>query len=65
MGIFDFAEQVVKVAVRTAIIPVSLTKDIVTGADNGNCESHIEENLRKLRDDIDELPESITRKGGE
>ena len=30
MGLFDFVETVARVAVRTAILPIAVAKDVVT-----------------------------------
>jgi len=54
MGLFDFGSQVSKVAVRTAILPVSIAKDVVTmgGALTDEPEPATSDQLKKLLRDI-------------
>lgn len=58
MGLFD---QLVKVVARTVTLPVSVAKDAVTlgGVLDDSGEIATIEHLKKLVEDIDDLPDSV------
>jgi len=62
MGLFDFAESLVKVAVRTAILPVAVVKDVVTmGGALTDEPCATLKNISKSVSDVEKLPESLDK----
>jgi len=59
-----FLKQLGKVVVRTATLPASVVKDVVTlgGVNDDSGRVATLEHLKKLSDDIEELPDSIGKK---
>lgn len=58
-----FLKQLGKVAIRAATLPASVVKDVVTlgGVNDDSGEVATLEHLKKLSEDIGELPESIDK----
>jgi hypothetical protein len=62
MGLFDFVNSVAKVAVRTAILPVAVAKDVVTmGGALIDEPSATINNISKSVNDIENLPDKLEK----
>ena len=62
MGLFDFIGQTAKIATRVAILPVAVAKDVVTmgGVMTDDSPATLRQ-LKKLAEDIEDLPDSVDR----
>lgn len=60
MGLFDFVETVARVAVRTAILPIAVAKDVVTmGGALTDEECATAKNICDTVKDLSDLPDKI------
>lgn len=62
MGLLDFAGALAKVAVRTAILPVAIVKDVATmGGAITDEPCATAENISKSLKELEELPEQLDK----